>query len=173
MSSIFTELKLINRRLRRKLTAYSKPSAILARFRNRGRSRIGRWGERIARKTLYRSGAAIIRANWRIADGEADIVAVEHRRLLVVEVKTRHHSLKSRYPALDAVDAEKRLRLNKLAHTFIRNNGPLCRRLAIKTRRIDAVEVYYRRTWFGFLTVDAVLWHKGIDPLTANRAYSD
>ena len=107
-----------------------------------------------------------------MTDGEADIVAVERRRLVIIEVKTRHYTLKSRYPALDAVDAEKRLRLSKLACTFMRNNGPLCRRLAIKSRRIDAVEVYYRRTWFGFLKVDAVSWHRGLDPLGPKRAYN-
>jgi putative endonuclease len=133
---------------------------------------VGRWGERIARRSIRKSGAAIIKVNWRVTDGEADIVACESRRLIIVEVKTRHHTLKSKYPALDAVDTEKRLRLSKLGQTFMRNNGPLCRRLAIKTRRIDAIEVYYRRTWFGFLKVDDISWHKGLDPLGAKRVYN-
>ncbi len=97
-------------------------------------------------------------------------MAIERRRLLIIEVKTRHYTLKDTYPALAAVDTDKRTRLRKLAHAFMRNNGPLCRRLAVKTRRIDAVEVYYRRTWFGFPRVDTVSWHKGIEPSEMTRA---
>ena len=137
---------------------------------NRSRIHIGRWGERTARKILKRAGASILQVNWRDTRGEVDIIALVERRLLIVEVKTRHHGLKARYPAVRAVDEEKRTRLNRLGLSFIRNHGPLCRKLAIKSHRIDAIEVYYKRTRFGFMRVDEVSWHKGLTlPHTQKR----
>jgi hypothetical protein len=45
---------------------------------------------------------------------------------------------------------------------FERNNGPLCRRYAVHHRRIDAIEVYYTRTKFGFLKISEVRWHRSL-----------
>lgn len=116
---------------------------------------------------LESRGLAIVRANWRATGGEVDIIAVERRTLLAIEVKTRQIESKVAYPALSAVNDDKRARLRRLLRSFVRNNGPLCRRLAIKGERIDAIEVYYTKTQLGFLRVVETTWHTG---LTEKRA---
>jgi hypothetical protein len=78
----------------------------------------------------------------------------------VVEVKTRHKTLRERYPAKAAVTQEKRRRLQHLGRSFVRNNGPLFRRFAIKSIRIETYEVYYRSTVFGLPRVTAIIVHR-------------
>jgi Holliday junction resolvase-like predicted endonuclease len=91
---------------------------------------------------------------------EADIIALERRTLVVVEVKTRHESLMHTFPALHSVTAEKAAHLSTLARAFVRQHGPLCRRLGIKGCRVDTIEVYYRRTYFKRHHARCVSWHK-------------
>lgn len=111
---------------------------------------------------LEAQGLAIVRANWRATGGEVDIIAIDRRALVAVEVKTRHCGLKASYPALSAVTADKRARLRRLIRSFVRNNGPLCRRLALKSERVDAIEIYYAKTWFGCIKVVEAAWHRGL-----------
>lgn len=126
------------------------------------RKRIGSWGERAARRMLEAQGLATLRANWRSSGGEVDIIAIDRRTLVAVEVKTRHCCLKASYPALGAVTNEKRDRLRRLIRSFVRNNGPLCRRLALRGERVDAIEIYYEKTWFGSIKVVETAWHRGL-----------
>ncbi len=111
---------------------------------------------------LEADGIAIVRSNWRSTGGEVDIIAIDRRALVAVEVKTRHCCLKASYPALRAMTAEKRARLRRLIRSFARNNGPLCRRLALRGERVDAIEIYYEKTWFGFNKVVETAWHRGL-----------
>ncbi len=78
----------------------------------------GRRGERIARRFLrWRRRYRIIQSNWRSPHlGELDIVALDGRELVFVEVKSRaEHALT--VPE-DAMTVEKRQRLRQLAGTF-------------------------------------------------------
>lgn len=50
---------------------------------------VGRFGEQVAARHLEAAGLQIIDRNWRCREGELDIVAVDGRDLVVVEVKTR------------------------------------------------------------------------------------
>jgi len=111
---------------------------------------------------LETQGLAIVRANWRSSGGEVDIIAIDRRTLVAVEVKTRHCCLKASYPALGAVTNQKRDRLRRLIRSFVRNNGPLCRRFALRGERVDAIEIYYEKTWFGFIKVVETTWHRGL-----------
>ena len=49
---------------------------------------IGRRGERLAVRALKRAGYRILATNVRTPKGEIDVLAVERRHLVVVEVKT-------------------------------------------------------------------------------------
>ncbi|HSV26916.1 MAG TPA: YraN family protein [Sedimentisphaerales bacterium] len=52
--------------------------------------RLGRWGERCAEKALRRKGFTVLDRNFRMSDGEIDIVAADPEGTVVfVEVKTR------------------------------------------------------------------------------------
>lgn len=82
------------------------------------KDRIGRRGERIARRFLrWRRGYRIIESNWRCRLGELDIVALDGQVLVFVEVKTR----RSTVPAdpEDAVTPDKLQRLRRLAQAFV------------------------------------------------------
>lgn len=123
---------------------------------------VGRWGERVALRKITNAGLIPIKTNWRERFGEIDIVALDKRTLVVIEVKTRNKRAKDSYPALSAIDLSKRIRLDSLGRSFVRNNGPFCRRYAIKARRTDGIEVYYSRSRFGNLRLTELCWHKGI-----------
>ena len=132
--------------------------------------RIGRWGERKATLLLQRKQHAIIRSNWRTIHGEIDIIARERRQLVIIEVKTRHISLKSHFPGIKAIDDEKRSRLHFMGRQFMRNHAPVCRRYGIKNYRVDIIELYYENLLFGIRRIISMEWHKNI-PALCRRAY--
>lgn len=126
------------------------------------RHRVGRWGERIAADYLRRAGVTVVKTNWKAAGLEADIIAVERKTIVILEVKTRHHSQRRHYPAIGAINREKRRHLDTLARAFMRNHAPLCRRIGAKHHRVDAVEVYYVRGRWGLLKTTTIRRHKGL-----------
>ena len=78
---------------------------------------IGAAGETLVATYLREQGAVIIATNWRIKEGEIDLVAMLDGRLLFVEVKSRT-SAKFGHP-LEAVGPEKAHRLQRLALAWI------------------------------------------------------
>ena len=78
---------------------------------------IGADGETLVASYLQDQGAAIIARNWRIKEGEIDLVARLDGRLLFVEVKSRT-SDKFGHP-LEAIGSEKAHRLQRLALAWI------------------------------------------------------
>ena len=82
---------------------------------------LGRAGEQAAVSYLEGCGFRILDRNWRSADGEIDIVAVERHTLVVCEVKTRSGT---RFGTpLDAVGRAKRARLRRLAAQWLAAHG--------------------------------------------------
>jgi putative endonuclease len=73
---------------------------------------LGRAGEQRAARYVQEHGFHILDRNWRCAQGEIDIVAVEGSDLVVIEVKTRR-SDGFGHP-FEAIDARKRARLWRL-----------------------------------------------------------
>lgn len=95
---------------------------------------LGRLGEQLAADFLERSDLRILDRNWRCPDGEIDIVALERRSLVICEVKTRSSG---RYGTpLEAISARKRVRLRKLAVSWVQAHG-----LFYEEIRIDVVGV--------------------------------
>ena len=82
---------------------------------------LGRDGEQAAVTYLEGCGFRILDRNWRCADGEIDIVAVERHTFVVCEVKTRSGT---RYGTpLDAVGRVKQRRLRRLAVQWLTAHG--------------------------------------------------
>jgi putative endonuclease len=82
---------------------------------------LGREGEQAAVEYLERKGFRILDRNWRCAEGELDIVAVERHVFVAVEVKTRSGS---RFGTpLEAVGRTKLRRLRKLAILWLGAHG--------------------------------------------------
>lgn len=114
----------------------------------------------MTRRFLEKNGLIVLVSNWRAKRLEADIIAVSDKTIVVVEVKTRNARFKSRFPAIDAITRDKHEHLIALRRRFIRNNGPLCRRYALRKQRIDIVEIYYKRSRFIGRRVDEIRWHR-------------
>jgi len=97
---------------------------------------LGRRGEKVAARYLRRLGYVIVARGQRDSIGELDLVAVDRRTVVFVEVKTRA-SHDTGHPA-DAVDEAKQRRLTRLALSYMQRHELLeCR------ARFDVVAV----TW--------------------------
>jgi putative endonuclease len=76
---------------------------------------LGRQGEQLAAEYLQDAGFRILDRNYRCAEGEIDIVAVERRMLVACEVKTRS-GVRFGTP----VEAVTRQKLRRLRHLAVR-----------------------------------------------------
>ena len=100
---------------------------------------LGKDGEQAAVDYLEGCGFRILDRNWRCAEGEIDIVAVERHTFVVCEVKTRSGT---RYGTpLEAVGRVKRNRLRKLAVRWLTAHG-----VRFDQIRIDVVGLLYEGT---------------------------
>lgn len=97
---------------------------------------LGQRGEREAERFLKRRGMLIVARGDRAKLGEIDLVAVEERTVVFVEVKTRT-SHDAGHPA-DAVDRQKQRRLTRAAQGFLKRH-----QLEENAARFDVVAV----TW--------------------------
>ena len=105
----------------------------------RAKDVLGRDGEQAAVDYLESCGFRILDRNWRCADGEIDIVAVERHTFVVCEVKTRSGA---RYGTpLEAVGRTKRTRLRRLAVRWLIAHG-----IRFDQIRIDVVGLLYEGT---------------------------
>jgi putative endonuclease len=84
---------------------------------------LGQRGEEAAARYLKRLGYKILARGRRLRPGELDLVAVDGRTIVFVEVKTRT-SQDAGHPS-EAVDSEKQRRLTRLAVTFLKRHGLL------------------------------------------------
>jgi putative endonuclease len=101
------------------------------------RTGLGRAGEAQAARFLEAQGYVLLARNWRIREGELDIVAQEGDTLAFVEVK----SLRTRVYGAgeERVDARKRQRLALLAERFLAAHPEL----AFRQCRFDVVVIDY------------------------------
>ncbi|HWG01849.1 MAG TPA: YraN family protein [Trebonia sp.] len=113
----------------------------------RAKDVLGQDGEQAAVEYLTGSGFRILDRNWRCADGEIDIVAVERHSLVICEVKTRSGT---RYGTpLEAVGRAKRNRLRRLAVQWVNAHG-----VRFDQIRIDVLGLLYEGT--GGFTIEHV-----------------
>jgi putative endonuclease len=97
---------------------------------------LGQRGEAAAARHLRRLGYKIVARRDRSYGGELDLVAVDGRTIVFVEVKTRR-SQEAGHP-VEAVDAAKQRRLARAADVFLKRHG-----LSDYAGRFDVVAV----TW--------------------------
>jgi putative endonuclease len=83
----------------------------------------GQRGEAAAVRYLRRRGYKILARGDRFGPGELDLVALDRRTIVFVEVKTRQ-SHDAGHPA-EAVDQDKQRRLTRLAVAFLKRHGLL------------------------------------------------
>ncbi len=88
------------------------------------RRRLGTQAEILCAAELERRGWRILDRNWRIRIGEIDIVAIDGRSLVVVEVKAHRAGNASgpAHPVL-AVNRDKQRRLRRLAEAWLQSRA--------------------------------------------------
>ncbi|MBS4030978.1 MAG: YraN family protein [Clostridiales bacterium] len=82
---------------------------------------LGRQGEELAAAYLVDKGYQILVRNWRCRHGEIDLVAMDGKTMVFIEVKTRR-TVRLGLPA-EAVDIRKQERLRSLARRYIYETG--------------------------------------------------
>jgi len=99
---------------------------------------LGDRGENAAERFLRRHGFQILERRVRGQLGEIDLIAVDGRTIVFVEVKTRRSHAKG-HPA-EAVDARKQRKLTRLALVWLKRHG-----LLHHAARFDVVAVTWPR----------------------------
>ena len=113
--------------------------------REKDTGRLGRLGEKLARRELRKHGLKVLAENYRCPTGEADLIALDPstrkdlgaETIAFVEVKTR---TSDRYtPPESAVNADKRRRMRKVADYYLSR-----RRVEAFHVRFDIVSIVIR-----------------------------
>jgi len=99
-----------------------------------GRRSLGDFGERVAAAHLEAKGYRVLATNFRVREGEVDIVAQRGDLVAFVEVKTRRGDALG--SASEAIDARKALRLVTVAEAFGQQHPDLP-----PGRRIDLIAI--------------------------------
>ena len=94
---------------------------------------LGRWGEAQAAQHYRAIGATILAQNWRHGRDELDLIVLERRVLVFVEVKTRTAEIGG--AGYYAVDNRKKKALRRAAYGWLKQIG------GAPHRRFDVVEV--------------------------------
>jgi putative endonuclease len=98
---------------------------------------LGRAGEAQAARFLEAQGYVLLARNWRIREGELDIVAQEGDTLAFVEVKMRRTHTHG--AGEESIDARKQQRLAQLAERFLAAHPEL----TFRQCRFDVVVIDY------------------------------
>ena len=97
---------------------------------------LGERGERAAARFLRRLGYRVVTTRHRLRYGEIDIVALDGRTVVFVEVKTRRTERPGE--GAEAVDSQRQARLTRAALAFLKGHG-----LLEFASRFDVVEVLW------------------------------
>ena len=81
------------------------------------RKNLGQWGERLAIRYLEKIGYRILEKNWRVKEGEVDIIALDKRRFVFIEVKTRKNNTFG-YPA-ESITNQKQTKMIKCIKKYL------------------------------------------------------
>lgn len=97
---------------------------------------LGQRGENAAARLLASNGMIVLERNCRSRLGEIDLIAVENRTIVFVEVKTRKTGSKG--DPLEAIDRTKQYKITRLALNWLKLHNLLEKRF-----RFDAVSVVW------------------------------
>ena len=103
-----------------------------------GKLLLGKEGERIAERYLQKKGYKLLERNYRCSGGELDLIVLDRRVIVFVEVKTRTGS--GFGTPLEAVESRKQQRMIRAAQFFLAE-----KRLQTRDARFDVVGV----SWIG------------------------
>jgi putative endonuclease len=98
-------------------------------------------GEALAARCIRRKGLTIIARNWRNEHREIDLVAVDGKTAVFIEVKTRSARAAQSFAALDSIHRKKRESFIACANSFITEHEAALKRRGIRAMRFDIVTV--------------------------------
>jgi len=102
--------------------------------RNDGKLLLGKEGERVAEQYLKKKGYKVVERNYRCAGGELDLIVLDRRVVVFVEVKTRTgHGFGT---PLEAVEFRKQRKMIQAAQFFL-----TAKRLHQRDARFDVVGI--------------------------------
>jgi putative endonuclease len=105
---------------------------------NTGKLLLGQEGERLAERYLQKKGYKLVERNYRCAVGELDLIVLDRRVVVFVEVKTRtSHGFGS---PLEAVEFRKQRKMIQTAQFFLSAKG-----LQQREARFDVIGI----SWTG------------------------
>jgi putative endonuclease len=107
------------------------------------RQTLGHRGEEIAARHLERAGWRIVERNYRVREGEIDLIAVRGATLAFCEVKTLvHRSRRTRGPAnpVESVGYRKQVRVRRMARTWLASHAT-GGGLGVSDLRLDVIGV--------------------------------
>ena len=99
-----------------------------------GKLLLGKEGERIAELFLQKKGYKLVERNYRCSGGELDLIVLDRRVVVFVEVKTRTGS--GFGTPFEAVESRKQQRMIRAAQYFLAEKG-----LQQRDARFDVVGV--------------------------------
>ena len=112
---------MISKRIRKLIFSLALSSPLTGIYDRLGSEKsLGKRGELAAERFLLRKGYVIIQAGYQDKIGELDLIVVDGRTVVFVEVKTRTSDVAGA-PA-EAVDAEKQARITKTARGYLKWN---------------------------------------------------
>lgn len=85
--------------------------------RNPSRKHVGRAGEEFAARFVESRGLEILERNYRIREGEIDIVARDDRIIVFIEVKTRLSDTCGL--PIEAIDEKKQEKIKEIAELYL------------------------------------------------------
>jgi putative endonuclease len=103
------------------------------------RSAVGRAGENAAAELLEHLGYILLERNWRCRIGEIDLIALDGKTLVFVEVRSRTNPTRFG-TAIEAVTARKCRQVREVATVYLKQRGG-----APQPLRFDVVAVTFLR----------------------------
>ena len=100
---------------------------------------IGKKGEKIAEKYLKEHGYKILEKNFLCLRGEIDIIALDKKEIVIIEVKTRTNN-KYGAPA-EAVDFRKQKHIYNAAEYYL-----YCTKRENECVRFDVIEIFMKES---------------------------
>jgi putative endonuclease len=101
---------------------------------NNGKQLLGKEGERIAERYLLKMGYKLVERNYRCPSGELDLIVLDRRVVVFVEVKTRTgHAFGTPF---EAVEFRKQQKMTQAAQYFLAQKG-----LQQRDARFDVVGI--------------------------------
>ena len=108
------------------------------------RQTLGHRGEELAARHLERAGWRIVERNYRVREGEIDLIAVRGPTLAFCEVKTLvHRPNRTRGPAnpVESVGYRKQVRVRRMARTWLAARRAEGRTTGAADLRLDVIGV--------------------------------